>query len=340
MSLVARLAVVLPVVALASLGACSRPAEPSRPAPGAVSTSSSANEAPVQARGEPRPATPGTASSSSDIAAQTDAGPPSREARFVVPSEQRYDPPDPGPRPLLIVLHGLGASGKLAFDALGSRAYGERTHSHVIAPDGTFDGHGRRFWNAVPECCNFDARPVDDVARLTGLIDDAVATGSIDVRRIQLVGLSNGGFMAHRLACSLGDRLSAVVSVAGAAPLDATLPCRLEPPLAVLEIHGDADDVVRYQGGNLFDRKELPRHRSAKSTLELWGQRLGCSGKPAVSEHRDLLPSLPGAETEVLSYSSCSSGSAALWTIHGGGHIPPLARIMNALEPYLAAQHR
>jgi len=319
-----RLARSFTVFALTALAACSRPAEPSRPAPVAPGAASAPSPA-----AEVMPAADGG----------SDAGRPGA-AGLVVPSAQRYDPPGAEPRPLLVVLHGLGASGKLAFDALGLRAYGERTRTHVLAPDGTFDTHGRRFWNAVPECCNFDARPIDDVARLTDLIDDAVATGSVDAQRIRLVGLSNGGFMAHRLACSLGDRLAAIVSIAGAGPLDASEPCRLKAPLAVLEIHGDADEVVRYGGGNLFDRNDLPRHRSAPATLELWGKRLGCAGKPAVAEQRDLLPSLPGAETEVRSYGSCPGGSAALWTIHGGGHIPPLARIMGALESYLAEQHR
>jgi polyhydroxybutyrate depolymerase len=264
------------------------------------------------------------------------SGPPA----LAVPAEQRYDPPGGERRPLLVVLHGLGSSGKQMFDALGLRAYGERSRSHVLAPDGTVDSHGRRFWNAVPECCNFDARPLDDVARITALIDTVVATGTVDERRIQVVGISNGGFMAHRLGCRLGNRLAAIVSIAGAAPLDASEPCVLAPPLAVLEIHGDADEKVPYAGGHLFGRPEMPRHRSVLDTLALWGKRLGCSGPLAASGERDLVPSLPGAETEARTFTTCASGSAALWTIHGGGHIPPLGRTMSALEPYLAEHHR
>lgn len=266
--------------------------------------------------------------------------PRSSAPALAVPAEQRYEPTASEPRPLLVVLHGLGSSGKAAFEALGLRAYGERTRSHVLAPDGAVDSAGRRFWNAAPECCNFDRRPLDDVARISALIDAAVATGAVDERRIQVLGISNGGFMAHRLACRLGNRLAAVVSIAGAAPLDASEPCMLARPLAVLEVHGDADEAVPYGGGHLFNRSELPRHRAVPDTLDLWGERLGCGGPLAVSGERDLVPGLPGAETEARSFTTCATGSAELWTIHGGGHIPPLDRVMSALEPYLAAHHR
>ena len=42
------------------------------------------------------------------------SGPPA----LAVPAEQRYDPPGGERRPLLVVLHGLGSSGKQMFDAI------------------------------------------------------------------------------------------------------------------------------------------------------------------------------------------------------------------------------
>ena len=37
-------------------------------------------------------------------------------------------------------------------------------------------------------------------------------------QRVFVIGFSNGGFMAQRLACDVGDHIAGVISIAGAAP--------------------------------------------------------------------------------------------------------------------------
>lgn len=321
-----------------ALAACSRPSEPAHTtatnAPPVAVDASPSHESPV--------ALPATTSSTPFTTSQA-TGPERANAppeRLEVSNDQRYDPEGPGKHPLVIVLHGLGATGKLAFDALHLQEFGERTQSHVVAPDGTLDSRGQRFWNAGPACCNFDGRPVDDVARVGALITEGEASGGVDPTRVSVVGLSNGGFMAHRLGCELGDRLANVVSIAGAGFAEGAFGCHLSAPLGVLEIHGDADPIVRYEGGSVFDRPDLPHHPSATATLSLWGKLLGCQGEPAAGAHFDLVSSIPGEETATFSYRKCARGDAELWTIHGGKHIPPLSGIMGKLEPFLLAHHR
>jgi polyhydroxybutyrate depolymerase len=262
------------------------------------------------------------------------------QPRLVVPKTQRYEPPPAAERtPLVIVLHGLGASGKLAFDLLDLAGFGAEAHALVVAPDGTFDGKKRRFWNADPACCNFEHQPLDDFARLAALIDGLRRSERVDPRRIGLIGLSNGGFMAHQLACRFGDRVAAIVSIGGAGPSDHPT-CTLEAPLAVLEIHGDADDIVRYRGGSVFDDASVPPHRSAQQTLLDWGERLRCQGKPSVGAPLDLSPTLPGAETEVETYRECALGSATLWSVHGGHHILSTRPVVAAAFRFLAQHAR
>jgi hypothetical protein len=67
-------------------------------------------------------------------------------------------------RPLLIFLHGLGGSGAEALNDPGLRALAEQGRMVLVAPDGTLDRAGRRFWNAGRACCNFDGKAVDDLA--------------------------------------------------------------------------------------------------------------------------------------------------------------------------------
>src|SRR5205085_1985187 len=70
---------------------------------------------------------------------------------------------------------------------------------------------------------------------------------SVDPRRIFVVGHSNGGFMAYRMACDHSDTVAAIVSVAGAMYDDARK-CRAAHPVSVLQVHGPPDNVIPYQG--------------------------------------------------------------------------------------------
>ena len=241
--------------------------------------------------------------------------------------------------PLLVFLHGLGASGKAAFDLLGLRALGERERTFVVAPDGTIDSKGRRFWNAHPACCDFDGRGVDDVAWLGTLLDEFSSAHPVDRERIYLLGYSNGGFMVQRLACRLSDRIAAFASIAGASP-EVMEPCVIRSRLAALEVHGDADDVVAYGGGTLFGRAGAPRHASSPETLAFWSEHLGCEGKAKVGPSLDLDSRLPGTETRTEGFDGCRLGSAALWTVQGGTHLVWRPKLVEQVWRFLSSHRK
>jgi polyhydroxybutyrate depolymerase len=243
--------------------------------------------------------------------------------------------PPGGRRPLLIFLHGLGGSGSEAVANPALRGIAERGGMVLVAPDGARDQQGRRFWNAGPACCNFDGKAVNDVARLEALINHWLERPEIDPERVYIVGFSNGGFMAHRLACFMDDRLAAVVSISGAGR-GREEACAPVSPIAVVEVHGDADPIVRYAGGRVFDDRALDPHPSAPDTFHDWATRLGCTGAPKVSEV-DLDPRLPGAETRIESHPDCTGGAAELWTVHGGGHQLMTPALVARVGEFLAA---
>ena len=108
----------------------------------------------------------------------------------------------------------------------------------VVYPDGIGGS-----WNAGG-CCDPAAEDgVDDVAFLTALIDELLATQPIDPARVYVTGFSNGGLMAYRLACET-DIFAAI------APVGATLvsACDDPDPVSVLAVHGDADKIVPLSG--------------------------------------------------------------------------------------------
>jgi polyhydroxybutyrate depolymerase len=233
------------------------------------------------------------------------------------------------------MLHGLGGSGAEMLAELGAEGLGEREGIFVVAPDGAMDREGRRFWNAGGACCNFDRTPIDDVARLRVLLDTWRARPEIDPARVYLAGFSNGGFMAHRLACAAGDRLAAFASLAGAEVDEAGRPpCGPALPAAALEVHGDRDPIVRHAGGRVFESPALAPHLSAPATARRWAERLGCTLAPAAP--LDLDPLLPGAETRVDRCSPGGRGVAELWTVVGMGHQIVTPGVMQETWRFLA----
>jgi polyhydroxybutyrate depolymerase len=233
--------------------------------------------------------------------------------------------PSGGALPLLVFLHGLGGSGAELRDGLHLAEMGAAFGFAFIAPDGILDSSGRRFWNASDSCCNFDGIAIDHVAALRRWIAEATANPAVDPRRVYLVGFSNGAFMAYRAACELGSLLAGIVSIAGAGPGDASA-CHPDKPLDVLQIHGDRDPIVKFDGGHLFADSGRPRYPSATESVAYWARLDGCTGDASPARELDLNPRLPGAETVVWSYRGCSGGRVELWKMAGGDHTAGLSR--------------
>ena len=217
------------------------------------------------------------------------------------------------PTPLVLLLHGFGANAAVQSAYWNLSRFAEQRGFLLALPDGTRDSQKRQFWNATDGCCDLEGRGVDDVAYLNAVVDDVMAHYAVDPKRIYVTGHSNGGFMSHRLACDSTARFAAIVSLAGADWKDPSR-CPAQGTIAVLQVHGDQDATVPYDGG-----AKVP---SAKETARHWAQRNGCIASQSAGT-RDLVPSLPGEETQVERWSGCRPGGAVeLWTLRGGDHLP------------------
>ena len=222
--------------------------------------------------------------------------------------------------PLVLLLHGYGSSGFETELVLNLQSLVDPLGFCYAYPDGTQDVLGNRFWNATDACCNFFSSNVDDSGYLRAFIEAAKTQLSIDDRRVYVVGHSNGAFMAYRMACEHADAVAAIVSYAGATWDDRTQ-CTPSEPVHVLQIHGTADGTIFYDGGELLG-VDYP---GALESVLTWVGYDGCSGVVDTSSPPlDIDASVPGAETTVFRYvDGCApGGSAELWRVQGGGHVP------------------
>ena len=151
------------------------------------------------------------------------------------------------PMALVLSLHGYSGN------AQGQNAYfGLSEHLRdrgalLITPNGRVNRSGLRFWHATDFCCDFEGAGDIDVEYLRGLIEEAMEYFPIDPERISVIGHSNGGFMAYRLACDASDLVTNIVSLAGTSWADAGR-CGETEPVSVLQIHGTWDTTIRYAG--------------------------------------------------------------------------------------------
>ncbi|APR77292.1 Putative CONSERVED LIPOPROTEIN LPQP [Minicystis rosea] len=228
--------------------------------------------------------------------------------------------------PLVLLLHGYGVSGLVEDLYMGLTSSAKTRGFFYAHPTGTVDGSGSYFWNATDACCNFNGSTVDDSAYLTSVIDEIIARYPVDPKRVYLIGHSNGGYMSYRMACDHADKIAAIASLAGAMWLD-TSKCQPSGPVHVLQIHGTADEEVLYDGETTGSGSGLVGYPSAETTVGDWAEIDGCAKTADTTQPPlDLDVKLAGAETTVTRYADqCKAGgSAELWTIEGGSHIPQI----------------
>ena len=244
-------------------------------------------------------------------------GPSSRKAILELPGGHNVS----HKLPLVVALHGytssgLGVSG--FFDLIDS--VHENGHL-LLRPDGTISATGQRFWNATDACCNIWGQEVDDVSWLTSLINEAITYHGADPEGIIIVGYSNGGFMAHRMACERGDMLRSIISLAGATHYDFN-DCPNTGYPNVLQIHGTSDSVIFYDGGAILG----DNYPAASQTVFSWANRSGCDLTYTEINQLDLISPRGVNDTNEYEHLNCSSGNrVSLWEIPNGSHYPQLS---------------
>ena len=248
-------------------------------------------------------------------------GPSSRKAILELPGGHNVS----HKLPLVVALHGytssgLGVSG--FFDLIDS--VHENGHL-LLRPDGTISATGQRFWNATDACCNIWGQEVDDVSWLTSLINEAITYHGADPEGIIVLGYSNGGFMAHRMACERGDMLRSIISLAGATHYDFN-DCPNTGYPNVLQIHGTSDSVILYDGGAILGNN----YPAASQTVFSWANRSGCDLIYTETNQLDLISPRGVNDTNEYEHLNCSSGNrVSLWEIPNGSHYPQLSSSSN-----------
>ena len=172
--------------------------------------------------------------------------------------------------PLVVDLHGFGSNSAQQRGISGFFGLSALEGFVVAWPNG-FDSS----WNGITCCGTGVSANVDDVGFIRAMVADIVLEVNIDIRRIYVTGLSNGGAMSHRLACEAADLFAAAAPMAYPIPYpDFSAQCNPSRLIPVLTFMGLTDTVVSYAG--------------AAPTLVGWRDKDGCDSGGAVVEINEI----------------------------------------------------
>lgn len=243
-----------------------------------------------------------------------------RSRSFVVYSPKAQSE---APLPLVFVLHG-GGSGSFRqlerFTKFNDLA--QREGFITCYPDGYEgnwnDGRGVSFIKAHSE-------NVDDVKFFRSMVELVSKEWKVDRSRIFATGISNGGFMSHRLAAEASDVFSAVAPIVGGMANPIGQQFKPKYPVSLFVIQGEADPLVPYAGGEVGYKFSGKRGKLLPTTtsIQKYLVRNGIRDKPKSKIMPDKDPD-DGTITEATSWPVGEGGSKVqFYSIRNGGHTWP-----------------
>jgi polyhydroxybutyrate depolymerase len=213
------------------------------------------------------------------------------------------------PVPLLLDFHPLLMDAAFQRDRSGYAAVADQEGFIVAYPDGVDPA-----WNVGP-CCT-RSRTTDDLGFAKALVAKLISEGCIDTKRVYAAGFSNGGGMAHHVACNAADIFAAVAPAAFDLLVEAEQPCKPARPISVLSFRSTNDNTVPYAGGASTPPTVLLGYSlnqihflGAQGTFMRWSQLNQCTGTPE------------DTATGCKTYKQCAAGTeVTLCTSSSAGH--------------------
>ena len=220
--------------------------------------------------------------------------------------------PGGGARPTIVLLHGRLASARRAMAKYDFDEVALKNGYNIVFADGI-----KRRWQ--------DGRvegplaAIDDVAFLKDLAKTLVDKKIARKGELYLVGISNGGMMAYRMACEAPGVYAALGTVIANMPEGlANCPLSATPLIA---INGVSDPIVPFKGGIVARLKKQGRVIGVPATLERFARANGCS---ALATER--LPDRRRKDgLSILRHQGrqCRNGAVVSYDIVGAGHAVP-----------------
>ena len=229
---------------------------------------------------------------------------------------------------LIMVMHGyMGSAGEI-MDYSGFNAIADREGFIVAYPEGTRDQFGYRFFNVGYD--HHATSTVDDLGFVSALTSNLQQQLNVTPSRTFMVGMSNGGDMAHFMACTNSKLYGAMASVTGVLMKHIHDDCAPAKPLPVLQIHG-TDDAISYFGGDMENKAGYGAYLGIPETVQFWAEANGLNKKELT-----FVDDADKKDRTVVRFeryfSSSSLNEVWLYIVQGGGHRWPMENLTEQEE--------
>ena len=189
--------------------------------------------------------------------------------------------------PMVLILHGGGGRAKGLIRTTRARfnQLANRDEFIAVYPNGF-----EKSWNDGARDTLAPARKlnIDDVGFINALIIQLEKQLSINPQQIYACGISNGGFMAQRLAYELSDRIKGIGVVAANLSEVQSQKSFPKHPVPAIFINGTNDPLVPYKGGYVtVFRQKRGKVLSVNQTIDTWKQIDGCTEKVSETPFTD-----------------------------------------------------
>ena len=211
-------------------------------------------------------------------------------------------------RPLVIVLHGSAGDSARVRKNLGLDDIFGDNGAVLVFPD-AYQGH----WSLT------DKPVADDGAFFRAMIAKLAGQGLVDSRRVYLVGVSGGGMLAMKLACTEPETYAGIATIIASLPTDLAATCAPARPVPFLMISGTADGRVPWHGGATVNIDQVDTVASSDETLAVFAKAAGC-GEPA--KEQAFTARSPKSKAFLDRFSNCQVPVERV-RIEGGGHTIP-----------------
>ncbi len=221
------------------------------------------------------------------------------------------------PVPLLLAFHGAGSNSEDMASLTGLDKVADRAGFLAVYPQGI-----EYRWHAGLSTGSTAAQ-VDDLGFVRALLTQFESDYAVDRQRVYATGFSNGAFFSQRLACAMTADFAAVASVSGQMSQAISAACKPTRPISVLLVHGTADPIVPYDGGNM-EGSTGNALLSVAATAAFWEQADACpGGGSSVNKLHDASPT-DGTHVRREAHTGCAAGTeVTLYTVDQGGHTWP-----------------
>ncbi|MBM9590393.1 prolyl oligopeptidase family serine peptidase [Leptospira sp. 201903075] len=224
------------------------------------------------------------------------------------------------PIPLLVALHGRFGSGSSMIKQTKLDLLSDTKGFIVVFPDGY-----KRSWADGRGNTPADENQINDIVFIESIVKRLIAEGSVNPKEVFLVGHSNGGFMAQRLAVEKPNLWKGVLSVAAQISVF-TLKRKSAlktNPVSIGIMAGTDDPLVPYSGGYVRDGGEI---LSVGDSILRWKEWNSCTDSviKRTENYKEEKGDLPDLKIDFIRYESCADNTkVGLIQLNGLGHSWP-----------------